>query len=96
MSTPEERFDQVVNHVETILDMLSSMNKLGIYGKMEYSAGVVFMETFERTLRILNPERANEYLASTVQEALQVTSESEEAVRNELLKKVSNQTGLYL
>lgn len=62
MSTAEERFDTIVDGIESVTKVLYSLDELGLYGKMEYSAGVALLDTFERAIKVLDPEKAEQYL----------------------------------
>lgn len=67
MSTVEERFDTVVEQVESVIAVLNVLKDMGIYGQTEAAAGIALMTTLERAMRVLDPERAIEYVRSEME-----------------------------
>ena len=70
MSTVDERFDKVVEQIESVLGVLNVLKDLGIYGRDEMTAGVTLMATLERAIRVLDPERAMQYIKSEMEKAM--------------------------
>lgn len=95
MSTVEERYQKAVAGVESIVAVLTDLRDLGIYGKEELSAGVVLITTLERAMRVLDPEKAEEYAKSEVEKAL-ATAKSGGSVDEIMSQMGAQTTGLYL
>jgi hypothetical protein len=69
MSTVEERFDLALTGVKSVVETLTTMKNLGIYGREELVSGVVLLTALERAMRVLDPERTEEYAKSEMAKA---------------------------
>lgn len=98
MSTVEERFDKAVSGVESVLDILAKLKELGIYGKEEFSAGIVLLTTLERAMKVLDPERTEQYAKEEVEKAISEAKQngSLDNIMSQLSSLGGQNTGLYL
>ncbi|UUG69419.1 hypothetical protein SEA_SHAM_84 [Streptomyces phage Sham] len=98
MSTVEERFDKAVNGVESVLDSLAKLKELGIFGKEEFTAGIVLLTTLERAMKVLDPERTAQYAKEEVEKAIAEAKQngSLDDIMSQLGNLGGQNTGLYL
>lgn len=100
MSTVDERFDKVVEQIESVLSILGVLKDLGIYGRDEMAAGIALMSTLERAMRVLDPERSMEYIKNELMKTM--SDKPEQSPLDNLLTQLQNSmggasnTGLYL
>ena len=100
MSTVDERFDKIVEQIESVLAVLKVLKDMGIYGRDEMAAGVALMATLERAMRVLDPERAIEYIKTEMEKTL--AEKPAPSPLDNLLNELQNamggnpNTGLYL
>jgi hypothetical protein len=83
MSTPEERFDLVVESIEATRALTKNLSTIGIYDAEEYKSFEVILKALNRAMYVLDPVRADEYIKGVlddyVKEAAPRPSEKEEA-----------------
>lgn len=62
MATLDERFDTAIQTAKDLSSISRTMSDLGAYDELEYRAISVLLLSITRVIKILDPERAREYI----------------------------------
>jgi hypothetical protein len=83
MATLDERFDTAIETAKVISDLSRTMSDLGAYDELEYRAISVLLLSITRVIKILDPDRAREYIESV-------------ATDGSAPREIATQNGMYL